>query len=350
MKNFILGSKEVGEYCPVYIIAEMSANHCGSYEKAIETIHAAKECGADAIKLQTYRADTITLDCDSNDFKIPSHNPWSDNRSLYSLYEKAFTPWKWHKGLFKEAKKIGIDIFSSPFDESAVDLLEELNCPVYKIASPEVTHIPMIERIAKTKKPVIISTGCSRKDDIELALSTLRKNGCSEIVVLKCTASYPAPISELNLLTISDIPKAFNCFAGLSDHTLGIVSPIVSVSLGAKVIEKHFLPDKSDDSVDGHFSLGREEFKQMVETVREAEQSLGNITYDLGREGEKSFWLRRSLYISKEVKAGDTISRENIKCVRPSHGLHPLHFNSVLGKKFNKDIKIGTALSMGDIV
>ncbi|MBU2892940.1 pseudaminic acid synthase [Colwellia sp. D2M02] len=344
-----INGKVINQHSPSYLIAEMSANHSGSFEKAIEIIHAAKRSGADAIKLQTYRADTITLDCNNEDFTLPADNPWEAHQTLYALYEKAFTPWEWHKALFDEAKKIGIDIFSAPFDISAVDFLETLDCPVYKIASPEITDIGLIKRVAQTSKPVILSTGLAELEDIELAIKTLTDNGCQEYALLKCTTAYPAPAEDINLLTIPDMAKRFQCIAGLSDHSLGNSVPIAAVTLGAKVIEKHFVLDKEDPSVDAFFSLDPDEFSQMVQDIRFVEQALGGISYEISPASQKNMLARRSLYVSDNINAGEIITSKNIKSVRPSYGLAPKYYEHILGKKVTKSLAKGDRLSLDDI-
>ncbi len=345
MQEIKMGSKLLSHSNPTYIIAEMSANHGGSFDKAIAIIHAAKECGVDAIKLQTYRADTITLDSDKDDFLIPSENPWESHKTLFSLYEKAYTPWEWHEGLILEGKKLGLDVFSSPFDCSAIDFLESLDVSAYKIASPEITDIPLIQKIGATKKPVILSTGVANLEDIALAVKTLKGQGCPGIVLLKCTTAYPAPPDELNLRTIPHMAEMFDCLVGISDHTLGVGVPIAAVSLGAKMIEKHFTLARDDGSVDDFFSLIPEEFKLMVDEVRKVEKALGKVTYDPTPESQKNSWVRRSLYISKAIKKGEKLNLDNVKSVRPGFGLHPKYLDDVLGKKINRDLEKGDRLS-----
>jgi len=335
----------IGETSQTYIIAEMSGNHCGELEYAKKIIRAAKEAGANAVKLQTYTADTITLNCDKEDFQIPSDNPWATKNTLYELYNEAHTPWEWHKELFAEAKEVKIDIFSSPFDHSALELLESLCAPAYKIASPEITDIPLIKAIALTKKPVILSTGVANKADIELALKTLKDNGCKDVVILKCTSSYPSPPETINLRTMVDFKESFNCLYGLSDHTLGIGIPVASVAMGASVIEKHFILERTDKSVDGFFSLDKKEFKQMVDEIRKVEKALGVVNYEIDDESKKNLWGRRSLYISDKVKKGETFSSKNVRSVRPHYGLHPKYFENILGKKATKDLELGDRLS-----
>lgn len=349
MHTLTINKQKIGENQPVYFIAEMSGNHGGSKEKAIELIHLAKEAGANAIKLQTYRADTITLNAQQPDFLIPADDPWHYKGNLYALYEEAFTPWEWHADLFTEAQKIGLDIFSSPFDLSAVDFLENLNCPAYKIASPEITDIPMLKKIAQTGKPVIISTGLAELSDIELCIETLEKNNCKNYMFLKCTASYPAPFESMNLRTIPDMIKRFDCPIGLSDHSMGYSVPIASVALGASVIEKHFKAHKNDDTVDSFFSLDKDEFKAMISEVRNVEKALGEASYEVKGNADTKFKARRSLYVAAAIKKGEHLSSDNIKSVRPSWGLHPKHYFDILGKTVNRDLEFGERLSLDDI-
>jgi pseudaminic acid synthase len=339
-------NRVIREDAPCYIIAEMSANHGGEFERAIAIIHAAKASGADAIKLQTYTADTITLDCDSEDFVLPSDNAWKDHQTLHALYQKAYTPWEWHEALFKEAKKIGLDIFSSPFDQSAVEFLEKLDCPAYKIASPEITDIPLIKRVALTGKPVILSTGLSTIDDIKLAIKTLETNGCKQYAFLKCTTAYPAPLEDINLNTIPDMSKRFGCIVGISDHSLSHSVPIAALSLGARIIEKHFVLDKYDKSVDAFFSLSPGEFTSMVREVRLIEKALGKVNYDISPSSKKNMLARRSLYISNDIAQGEIITTENIQSVRPGYGLHPKYFKEVIGKKALKPMLKGERLKL----
>ena len=328
----------------VFIIAELSANHNGSREIAIETIKAAKRAGADAIKLQTYTADTLTLDCNGADFIIKSNSIW-DGQKYYDLYKQACTPWEWHKVLFEAAKEEGLVCFSSPFDPTAVDLLEELGNPIYKIASFEITDIPLIRYVASKGKPIIISTGIAALEDIELAVETCRNEGNDQITLLKCTSSYPAPMEEANLVMIKDLVERFNVVSGLSDHTLGITAPVVAVTQGAKVIEKHFILDKTIGGPDASFSLDEEEFTQMVKAVREAELALGKVDYTLTEKQKQGRNFSRSLYIANDVKKGDLVTMENLRSVRPGYGMHPKNLPSLLGKKFKMDCKKGTRAS-----
>ena len=327
----------------VFIIAELSANHNGSKQTAIDTIAAAKRAGADAIKLQTYRADTITLNCRSDDFKIKQGTIW-DGRYLFDLYQEAYTPWEWHADLFAAAKAQGLVCFSSPFDNTAVDLLESLGNPIYKIASLEITDIPLIRYVAKTLKPVIISTGIATLEDIQLAVDTCRQAGNNDITLLQCTTAYPAPLNEANLIMINDLAKRFNVKAGISDHTLGFIAPVVAVCLGATVIEKHFIIDRAVGGPDASFSLDEKEFTAMVKAVREAESAIGVIDYTLTGKQQKSREFSRSLYVSKDIRAGDKITTENVRSVRPGFGLHPKHLRELIGKHFTHDFEKGTPL------
>ena len=328
----------------VFIIAELSANHNGSLATALETIRAAKRAGADAIKLQTYTADTLTLDCDKDDFIIKSGSIW-DGQKYYSLYQEAHTPWEWHKTLFDVAKEEGLICFSSPFDPTAVDLLEELGNPIYKIASFEITDIPLIRYVASKGKPMIISTGIATTDDIELALKTCKEEGNDQVSLLKCTSSYPAPMEESNLMMISDLAQSYGVASGLSDHTLGITAPVIAVTQGAKIIEKHFILNKSIGGPDASFSLDEEEFTQMVKAVREAEFALGKVDYTLTEKQQQGRKFSRSLYVVKNVKKGEILNDDNVRSIRPGYGLHPKHLNTVLGKRFIRDIEAGERLS-----
>ena len=327
----------------VFIIAELSANHNGSKKTAIETIKAAKRVGADAIKLQTYTPDSMTLDCEQKDFMISQGTIW-DGSYLYDLYKTAFTPWEWHEELFKVAKEEGIICFSTPFDKNAVDFLETLDNPIYKVASLEITDIPLIEYIASKGKPIILSTGIAEINDIELALSACRKLGNQEIALLKCTSSYPAPINEANLIMIKDLSDRFNVISGLSDHTLGITAPVIALTQGAKIIEKHFIIDRSTGGPDASFSLNEEEFTQMVKAVRETEQALGEVNYNLTDKQKTGRFFSRSLYIVQDVKKGDLVTLKNVRSIRPGYGLHPKFLPHILNKEFKDDFIKGTRL------
>ncbi len=332
----------------VYIIAELSANHNGSLQTALDTIKVAKEIGVNAIKLQTYRADTITLDSKNPEFMITG-GLWA-GRSLYELYEEAYTPWEWHKELFEYARKIGIDIFSSPFDKGAVDFLEQFNPSAYKIASFEITDYELIRYTASKKKPIIMSTGIATIQEIQDAINICKKEGNEDIILLHCVSAYPAPLENANLQTIPNIKETFDVEVGFSDHTLGITAPIVASTLGAKVIEKHFILDKNIDAPDVAFSLDKEEFRQMIKAVRDTEKLLGKVEYNLNEQRSSSRMGARSLYISKDIKKGEKISLENIKSVRPFCGLHPKYLNKILGRRVNKDLKFATALKIDDLI
>lgn len=328
----------------VFIIAELSANHGMDIEIAKETIRAAKRAGADAIKFQTYTADTITIDCNKEDFKIKG-TLW-ESRYLYELYQEAYTPWEWHKDLFKEAKEQDLICFSTPFDFSSVDFLESLETPIYKIASFEITDIPLIEYVASKKKPIIISTGIAEFEDIKLAVEACHKSGNNDITLLKCTSSYPAPVEEANLLMISQFARDFGTRVGLSDHTLGITVPVVAVALGATVIEKHFILDRNIGGPDAEFSLDEKEFTEMVKAVRDAEKAVGKVEYTLTPKQAKGKDFSRSLYIVENMKKGDVITKENVRSIRPGFGLHPKYLSEVLGKKINQDIEKGERFNL----
>lgn len=326
-----------------YIIAELSANHNGNLQNALDTITAAKEIGANAIKLQTYTADTLTLDCKKDDFIIKGGTLW-DNKSMYELYQEAYTPWEWHKELFEYARKINIDIFSSPFDKSAVDFLEQFNPSAYKIASFEITDYELIRYTASKGKPIIISTGIATIDEIQDAVSICRSVGNNEIILLKCTSAYPAPLDGANLKTITNIAETFDVISGFSDHTIGSTAPIVAVTLGAKIIEKHFILDKSIGGPDASFSMDKQEFKDMIKAIRDTEKLLGKVDYRMTEKKKKSRQFARSLYVSKDIKKGDTFSEENIRSVRPGYGKHPKYLNEILGTKADKDYNFGDRL------
>jgi len=328
----------------IFIIAELSANHNGSLETAIETIRAAKRAGADCIKFQTYTADTITIDCNKKDFIIKG-TIW-EGKNLYKLYQEAYTPWEWHEELFKVAKEEGLVCFSSPFDRTAVDFLEQLNVPAYKIASFEITDIPLIEYVASKGKPVIISTGIATQEDIELAIDACHRMGNIDIALLKCTSSYPAPIEEANLVMIKEYAERYGVISGLSDHTMGITAPIVAACFGAKIIEKHFIIDRSIGGPDASFSMNEKEFTEMVKAVRDTEKAIGKLDYSLTEKQLKGKDFCRSLYIVKSIKSGEVITEENLRSIRPGFGLHPKYFYSLLGKTVNRDFEVGTPFKL----
>lgn len=339
---------EINDRSPVFIIAELSANHNGSLEIALESIKAAKRAGADCIKLQTYTADTITIDARTDDFKLKQGTIW-DGKYLYDLYKEAYTPWQWHEQLFEAAASEGLVCFSSPFDFTSVDLLEELNTPAYKIASFEITDIPLIEYVASKGKPVIISTGIAEIEDIELAVEACRRMGNNDIAILKCTSSYPAPLEEANLIMIKDLADRFGVVTGLSDHTIGSTAPIVATVMGAKIIEKHFILDRSIGGPDASFSMNEQEFTEMVKAVREAEKAVGAVDYSLTEKQLKGREFCRSLYVVKDMKAGEEITLENVKSIRPGYGVHPKYLKDLVGKKVNKALEKGDRFDLGFI-
>jgi pseudaminic acid synthase len=330
-----------------FIIAELSANHNGSLATALETVRAAKRSGADAIKLQTYTADTITLKSDQPDFKINQGTIW-DGKYLHDLYLDAYTPWEWHESIYDEAKKEGLICFSSPFDFTAVDFLESLNTPIYKIASFEITDIPLIQYTAAKGKPIIISTGIAEYEDIKLAVETCRKVGNNDITLLKCTSSYPAPIEEANLVMIKQMAEDFNVITGLSDHTMGSIVPIAAVCMGAKVIEKHFILDRSIGGPDASFSMNEVEFTEMVKLIRQVEKTIGEKSYHLTDKQKSGRSFSRSLYVSKDIKEGELITQFNIKSVRPGYSLHPKYFPEILGKKAIRNLCVGDRIQLTD--
>lgn len=336
--------KTIGLDQPAFIIAEMSANHGRDIKKAFKLIDAAAEAGADAIKLQTYTPDTITIDSDRPEFRIKVNEAWK-NQTLYSLYGKAYTPWEWQPKLKKYAESRGLICFSTPFDPTAVDFLEKINVRLYKIASFEVTDIPLLERIGRTKKPVIVSRGMSSLTELELAIKTLRSRGCPSIAILHCISSYPADYDEMNLLTIPDLAKRFKVVAGISDHSPGIVVPITAVAIGAKIIEKHIILKKSDGGPDAAFSLETDEFKKMVQAVRQAEAALGKPSYGPGLKESENIIFRKSLFAVEDIKKGEKFTARNIRSIRPGHGLEPKYLKKIIGKKASCDIKKATPLS-----
>jgi len=340
-----IGNRAIGGTNPCFIIAELSANHNGDLDVAIETIRAAKKTGADAIKLQTYTPDTLTIDCDNDHFKIEGGTLW-DGKTLYELYGEAYTPWEWHKKLFEVAKEEGLICFSSPFDKTAVDFLEELQVPAYKIASFEIQDIPLIEYAASKGKPIIMSTGIAEESDIKLAVDACRRVGNNDIILLKCTSSYPAPLELANLNTIPDLKTRFNVEVGFSDHTYGSLAPVVATTLGATVIEKHFILNKDIGGPDADFSLDVDEFTELVDKVRDTEKLLGKVSYDISEKVKNNRKFARSLFVVQDVKSGDIISEENIRSIRPGYGLHPKYYNEILGKKFVSAVKRGEPLTL----
>jgi pseudaminic acid synthase len=339
-----IGNHIIDKNNPVFIIAELSANHNGSLENALATIKAAKRAGADCIKLQTYTADTITLDSDQEDFLIKG-TIW-DGRKLYDLYQEAYTPWEWHEQIYAAAAEEGLVCFSSPFDKTAVDFLETLNTPAYKIASFEITDIPLIEYVASKGKPIIISTGIAEQEDIELALAACKRQGNHDIALLKCTSSYPAPIEEANMIMVKDLSERYGVVSGLSDHTMGSTVPIVATAFGARIIEKHFIIDRAIGGPDASFSMNEAEFTAMVKAVREAEKAVGVVDYTLTEKQAKGKDFSRSLYIAEDIKAGEIFTEINLRSVRPGFGLHTKYLHQLLGLKAVKDLQKGTAMQM----
>ena len=331
------------------IIAEMSGNHNGSLKQALKIVKEASKAGADAIKLQTYTADTITLNSKNRDFIIHDKKSLWKKEKLYNLYKKAHTPWSWHKKIFNLAKKLNIVCFSSPFDETAVDFLEKLNTPIYKIASFEITHLPLIKKVAETKKPIIMSTGLASKKEIKEAVRIAKKNGCPKVILLKCTSAYPASIGDSNLKTIIDLKKTFKCDVGFSDHTLGIGAALAAIATGASVIEKHFTLSKKDKGVDTAFSMDVSQLKLLVKEAKNAYYSIGKINYKLSNSEKKSKIFRRSIYAKANIKKGDLFTRKNIKVIRPAFGLQPKYYFKILGKKSKRNISKASRIKLNDL-
>jgi len=339
-----IGTIGIGPGHKPMIIAEMSGNHNQSLEKALEIVDAASDSGAHALKIQTYTADTMTLDLDESEFRIDDERSLWNGTSLYELYQKAHTPWEWHIPIFERCKQKGMLAFSTPFDATAVDFLEEIGVEAYKVASFENTDIPLLRKIADTGKPMIISTGMATIEELQESVATVRQAGCKDLILLKCTSSYPANPKDSNLLTIPDMRKQLGVQVGLSDHTLGIGAAVASVALGATVIEKHFTLDRSNGGVDSAFSLEPNEMKSLVVEVERAWMALGKVSYGTIETEKRSLQFRRSLYISKDIEEGETLTPDNLRCIRPGYGLAPKHYDDLLGKKITKDVPRGTAL------
>jgi N-acetylneuraminate synthase len=339
-----IGNHSIGPGQPAYVIAEMSANHAQSFDKAVDIIQAAKDAGADAVKLQTYTPDTITIASNREEFQVGGGTVW-DGRNLHDLYGEAFTPWEWQPKLKKAAENLGLDLFSSAFDSTAVDFLEEIGVPAHKVASFELVDIPLIQKMARTGKPLIMSTGMATIEEIEEALQSAREAGATEIALLKCTSAYPALPDEMNLRTIPEMIRRFEVPVGLSDHTMGIAAPVVAVALGACIIEKHLTLSRSVPGPDSAFSLESHEFKAMVDEVRTAEKALGEVRFGASGKEKASLAFRRSLFVTEDIREGETFTVANVRSIRPAHGLHPRHLTEVLGKKAAHGIKRGTPLS-----
>jgi pseudaminic acid synthase len=341
--HIVVNGREISNTAPVYIIAEMSANHDQNFEQAVKILQVASEAGADAVKLQTYTPDTMTIDCDNKYFRIRG-TIW-EGKNLYSLYDEAYTPWDWHPKLKKIAEDLGIALFSTPFDATAVDFLEQMGVPAYKVASFEVVDLPLLRKIARTGKPVIMSTGMATLAEIDEAVQTLRHAGCTQLALLKCTSAYPASPEEMNLRTIPHLADAFSVPAGLSDHTLGITVPIAAVALGACIIEKHITISRDIPGPDSAFSLEPQEFKQMVEAVRIAEKALGTINYQTTKKEQEIVVFRRSLFVVRDMKEGEAFTKENVRSIRPGAGLSPKYLQVILGRKASRDLERGTPLN-----
>ena len=341
-KEIQIGRKVISENSPTYIVAEMSANHNMDYDRAKQIIKAASEAGADAVKIQTYTADTITIDC-KNDMFMTQSKLWA-GMTLYELYQKAYTPWEWQKDLKEYANELGIDFFSSPFDHTAVDFLEDLDVPAYKIASFEINDIPLIRKVAKTGKPIIISTGIAYLEDIELAVRTCREENNDKIILLKCTSAYPTPYEQMNLRVIPNMAQVFECYTGLSDHSLGTETAIASVTLGAKMVEKHITLRRSDGGPDSAFSMEADEFAQMVSQIRNVEKALGRVTYELTPRQIENRSGSRSLFVVKDIKAGEQITTENVRSIRPGNGMHTKYYEDILGKTIKCNLPKGTPM------
>lgn len=342
-----INGRLVGDGAPAYIIAEMSANHAGSIERALEMIHVAKEAGADCIKIQTYTPDTMTIDCHNEYFNIEK-GTW-EGENLYSLYQKAYTPWEWHKQLRDEAAKVGIDFLSTPFDNTSVDFLEELGMSFYKIASFELVDIPLLEYIASKNKPIIMSTGMGSIEEITEAVDAIYSTGNRQLALMKCSSAYPAKSEEMNLSTICDMKKRFDIPVGLSDHSMGAFSAATAVALGANIIEKHFCISRAIKNPDSTFSMEPDEFRDMVDQVREVEKAMGKVSYGVSKQEETNACFRRSLFVVKDIAAGEKLTPENIRSIRPAYGLKPKYYKEVLGKVAKHEIKRGTPLSFEDI-
>ncbi len=350
MSSYIeIQERKIGAGCPVYVIAEMSANHNQDFDQAVRLLHAAREAGVDAVKLQTYTPDTITIDCDNEYFRIGEGTIW-EGKNLYQLYGEAYTPWDWQPRLKELANELGLHLFSSPFDPTAVDFLEEMDVPAYKIASFEIVDLPLVRYIAGTGKPIIMSTGMATLGEIEEAVAAIRDTGNDQIALLKCTSAYPAPPEEMDLRTIPHLAEAFGVPTGLSDHTLGIAVPVAAVALGATIVEKHFTLSREIPGPDSAFSLEPQELKAMVDAIRTVEKALGAVGYEVTEREQASRVFRRSLFVVRDVKAGEPFTEENVRSIRPGYGLHTRHIAEVLGRRAARDVARGTPLSWDLIV
>lgn len=343
-KTIKIGDKRIGPDSPVFIVAEMSGNHNMDFDRAVEILKAAREAGADAVKIQTYTADTITLDCDAPCFQITQGTLW-DGITLHRLYQTAYTPWEWQPRLKEIAEEMGLVLFSSPFDFSSVDFLEEMDVPAYKIASFEITDIPLIRKVARLGKPVILATGIARLADIELAVQTCREEGNHQVILLKCCSAYPTPYEDVNLRTIPHMAEAFDCLTGLSDHTMGTAVATGAVALGARMVEKHMTLRRSDGGPDAAFSMEPQEFREMVDNIRILEKALGKVSYDLSDKQVREREHSRSLFVARDMKAGEVFTPENLRSVRPADGLHTRYYEQLLGRRITRDAGLGTPMS-----
>lgn len=342
-----INGKSVGDGYPAYIIAELSANHAGSKQRALDMIYQAKESGADCVKIQTYTADTLTIDCHNEYFDI-SEGTWK-GENLYSLYQKAYTPWEWHEDLKREAEKVGIDFLSTPFDKTAVDFLEGLNVSFYKIASFELVDIPLIEYIASKNKPIIMSTGMGTLEEIQEAIEAVYSQGNRQLAIMRCSSAYPAKTEEMNLSTITDMKNRFQIPVGLSDHSMGSFSAATAVAMGANIIEKHFCTSRNVKNPDSSFSMEPEEFRQMVQNVREVEKAKGAVAYGVSEQEESNACFRRSLFVVRDIAAGEILTPENIRSIRPAYGLKPKYYSEVMGRRAKRPLSKGTPLSFDDL-
>jgi len=344
MKKFFIGKRQIGDNSKCFIVAEISASHNKNLKHTLNLIREAKKSGADAIKLQTYTPDTITLRSNKSDFKIKKNSPWKKFQNLWNLYDKAHMPWKWQKKIFDLANKLNLSYFSSPFDETAVDFLEKIGSQAYKIASPEINHLPLIRKVAKTNKPIIISTGLANQSEIVQAIKTIKKEGNKKIIVLKCTSSYPSDYRDLNLKMIKTFRQKFNTLVGFSDHSIGALPAAISVSLGACMVEKHIQLGNSKKNIDSFFSSQSFKFKEMVNSIRDTEKVLGLVSFQIPKKAKSSLNGKRSIYVVKKIKKGEILNDKNIKIIRPSYGLSPKYYDKVLGKKAKRNFDIGDRL------
>lgn len=343
-KQISIGNKVIGKNCPVFIIAEMSANHLLDFERAVKIIEQAKMCGVDAVKLQTYTPDTMTIDCDKSYFHINQGTIW-DGTTLYKLYQNAYTPWEWQPKLKDIAEELGLICFSSPFDNTSVDYLERMNVPAYKVASFEITDIPLIRKIAKLHKPIILSTGIAQIEDIERAIQVCVEEKNYQVILLKCASAYPTPYEDMNLKTMSNMEETFGCITGLSDHTMGTAASVAAVAMGAKVIEKHLTLSRKDGGPDGIFSMEPDELKKLVDEIRIVEKAMGTVKYELTSKQKKNREHSRSLFVIRDMKQGERFTSDNVRSIRPGFGMHPMYFENILGKSAKIDIEKGTPLS-----